>query len=192
VGKKKDKEKANEEPVGAGLIPDDAAHDALDAIAPDEHELEARAHPAPPVVVSHRPGRVLPAPPPGAPVTAAAREIVSRIAGSTLCYGEPVRAGERAVIPAARVRARGGMGFGGNPDEGGGGGGGIVNAAPAGFIEVGPEGARYQAVPQRRAATFAAAGAALAAGAAAGIVGAVAARRRPPARTGLRALRRGR
>jgi hypothetical protein len=75
--------------------------------------------------------------------------------------------GDRAVIPVARVRLMGGFGFGHNeradrPGEGGG-GGGIAGARPAGFIDVGPEGARYEAIPREHGRV-----AAIAAGVAAG------------------------
>jgi hypothetical protein len=137
------------------------------------------------VRLQRRPGGVLPGPPPGAPVSAAAREIVGRIAGATLCYGEPVRAGDRAVIPVARVNARGGMGFGGRSEDGGGGGGGVLKAAPAGFIEVTPTGTTYTPVPRSRTGGLAASAAVLA-GAAAGVAGAALASRRRAAPTGLR------
>jgi hypothetical protein len=85
------------------------------------------------------------------------RKLVSRLAGARLCYGEPVRAGERIVIPVARVSAVGGGGWGrsrsgasddDDPDaSAGGGGGGTLDAAPVGFIEIGPEGARFEAIP---------------------------------------------
>ncbi len=80
------------------------------------------------------------------------RKLVNRMAGARLCYGEPVRAGERVVIPVARVSAAGGGGWGGGRDtEGGGGdgggGGGSLEAAPVGFIDIGPEGARFEAIP---------------------------------------------
>jgi uncharacterized spore protein YtfJ len=76
------------------------------------------------------------------------RGLLDGLGGARLCYGEPVVSGERAVIPVARVRVAGGGGFGagGDGDEGGG-GGGYLEASPQGFIEVGPEGARYQPIP---------------------------------------------
>jgi hypothetical protein len=80
------------------------------------------------------------------------RKLISTMAGSRLCYGEPVRAGERVVIPVARVSAAGGGGWGGGRDVDGsggdgGGGGGSLEAAPVGFIDIGPEGARFEAIP---------------------------------------------
>ena len=83
-----------------------------------------------------------------------ARRLVDGLAGARLCYGEPVDAGGRTVIPVARVRATGGYGFGrgegGDQDGGegsGGGGGGHFDATPIGFIEVGAEGAQYHEIP---------------------------------------------
>jgi uncharacterized spore protein YtfJ len=84
------------------------------------------------------------------------RKLVNSLAGSTMCFGDPVRAGDRVVLPISRVRAAGGGGFGDgdSPTEdggrsvgSGGGGGGYVDAAPVGFIEIGPDGARFEAIP---------------------------------------------
>jgi uncharacterized spore protein YtfJ len=75
------------------------------------------------------------------------------LAGAKLCYGDPVRAGERVIIPVARVNAIGGGGWGSGRDghadgEGaGGGGGGTFEAAPVGFIDVSADGARFEAIP---------------------------------------------
>ena len=93
------------------------------------------------------------------------RKLVSSMAGAKLCYGEPVRAGERVVIPVARIQAGGGGGWGGGRGEDGsggdgGGGGGGLEAAPVGFIDIGPEGARFEAIPDPdRAAKLVRAGA---------------------------------
>lgn len=87
------------------------------------------------------------------------REVFSGLQGAKLCYGEPVRVGDRVVVPVARVTTAGGGGFGsgagapgvdgapGSSDGTGGGGGGWVEAAPVGFIDVGPEGARFEPIP---------------------------------------------
>jgi uncharacterized spore protein YtfJ len=87
------------------------------------------------------------------------RRLFDAVATSRLCYGEPVREGERTIIPVARVRVSGGWGsgrFAGRPgkgddgkgDEGGGaGGGGYVEGLPVGFIEVGPDGSRFVDIP---------------------------------------------
>ena len=85
-------------------------------------------------------------------------QLARRLGGGRLVYAKPLRIGERAVIPVSRVRVRGGFGFGQGGGEDGGGGGGWLDARPAGFIDVGPEGARYEAIPreQGRAAAIAA------------------------------------
>jgi uncharacterized spore protein YtfJ len=76
------------------------------------------------------------------------RELLAGASGARLCYGKPVEIGDRAVIPVARVRAVGGGGGGFDTagDARGGGGGGILDASPIGFIDVGPEGARFQSI----------------------------------------------
>ena len=80
------------------------------------------------------------------------RGLLDGLTGARLCYGEPVIAGGRTVIPVARVRAAGGGGFGHGRDrdgeEGdGGGGGGYLEATPQGFIEFDDAGARYHQIP---------------------------------------------
>jgi uncharacterized spore protein YtfJ len=82
------------------------------------------------------------------------RRLIDAVAGARLCYGEPVREGERTVIPVSRVRVAGGWGFGRSDQAkgavqpgSGGGGGGSLDAHPAGFIELGPEGARFHEIP---------------------------------------------
>jgi uncharacterized spore protein YtfJ len=81
------------------------------------------------------------------------RRLIDRALATRLCYGEPVREGDRTIIPVARVRVSGAWGFGHGDrrpkrvDGGGGGGLGLADARPAGFIEVGPEGARFHAIP---------------------------------------------
>ena len=76
------------------------------------------------------------------------RKMMTRLGGARLCFGEPVRTDDRVVIPVARVRGAGGGGFGsGIEGDGGGGGGGVIDAAPIGFIDIGPEGSRFQAIP---------------------------------------------
>jgi len=69
--------------------------------------------------------------------------------GSTVkaVYGDPITAGDRTVIPIARVRF--GFGAGGRKLEGGGGGGG-VRADPAGVIEISPAGTTFIAFPDYR------------------------------------------
>src|SRR4051794_41915701 len=83
------------------------------------------------------------------------RKLVAQLGGARLCYGEPVRVGEREVIPVARVRTAGGLGFGSGSEElggGGGGGGGLLGAPPIGFLDAGPEGARFGPIPPPGAA----------------------------------------
>ena len=84
------------------------------------------------------------------------RELIAQLGGARLCYGDPVRVGERTVIPVARVRTAGGGGFGSGREEqqatgGGGGGGGWLDATPLGFIDAGPEGARFETIPDPEA-----------------------------------------
>jgi uncharacterized spore protein YtfJ len=77
------------------------------------------------------------------------RGMLSRLGGARLCYGQPVKVGERTVIPVARVRAAGGGGFGSggqSETDSGGGGGGFIDAMPMGFIDAGPEGARFEPI----------------------------------------------
>ncbi len=83
-------------------------------------------------------------------------EMALRATGARLCYGEPVKANGRTVIPVASVEAAGGGGWGNaegaqDPAESkgkgtGGGLGGWVSAAPVGFIEIGPEGTRFRRI----------------------------------------------
>jgi uncharacterized spore protein YtfJ len=87
---------------------------------------------------------------PGTARVVGLRGLISRLGGARLCFGEPVKVGERTVIPVARVKAAGGGGFGSGGDGGsdnGGGGGGWLEAMPMGFIDAGPEGAHFQSIP---------------------------------------------
>ncbi len=62
-------------------------------------------------------------------------------------FREPVRVGERVVIPAATIAYGGGFGFGGdNMDNGGGGGGGWNDGRPVAVIEAGPDGVKVRPV----------------------------------------------
>lgn len=97
---------------------------------------------------------------------------VGRLTGARACYGKPIEAHGHVVVPVASLRTVGGLGFGnGTPPSGeasatatagqssGGGGGGFVDARPLGFIDIGPEGVRYQPIEAgpraRRAGTTA-------------------------------------
>lgn len=76
--------------------------------------------------------------------------LAERLGGARLCYGEPIRDGGRTIVPVARVRAAGGGGWGSERGDartgGGGGGGGSLDARPVGFIEIGPEGTRFEPI----------------------------------------------
>jgi uncharacterized spore protein YtfJ len=62
-------------------------------------------------------------------------------------FAEPVRIGERVVIPAAAIEFSGGFGFGGDSfSNGGGGGGGHQAGRPVAIIEAGPDGVRVRPV----------------------------------------------
>jgi uncharacterized spore protein YtfJ len=64
-------------------------------------------------------------------------------------FGEPITAGDRTVIPVARVR----FGFGGGGGHlagGGGGGGGGMRADPAGVVEITAAGTTFKAFPDPR------------------------------------------
>ena len=60
-------------------------------------------------------------------------------------YGDPVRLGNRVIVPVAKVGYGLGASSGGRSGDtvGGGGGGGGVGARPAGYIEITDEEARY-------------------------------------------------
>ena len=80
------------------------------------------------------------------------RSLIERM-GVKAIYGEPVVAGDRTIIPVARVRYGFGGGFGKGkkepPGEGGGGGGGFFGA-PAGYIEITHAGTRFVPIGERR------------------------------------------
>src|ERR687895_1038056 len=75
------------------------------------------------------------------------RGLFDGLVGARVCYGEPVTAGNRTVIPVARVRLAGGGGYGAGDEGDGGGGGGYLEATPQGFIEFDDAGARYHTIP---------------------------------------------
>lgn len=85
--------------------------------------------------------------------------VVSRAlnhADARTVYGEPVKQGDRTVIPVAKVSS--GYGFGAGTGQGtdresdqrgsggGGGGGGKVDVKPIGYIEVTPEKTQYMPI----------------------------------------------
>lgn len=214
MGKKKDKKerkrREREEAAAraATAPPADVATDephvaaAATAPPPAPAELEpAGPFPGltPPALLRRARRDVGPADAAGMPVALAARDLVARISGASLCYGDPVTVGGRTVIPVGKVRARGGMGFGGGSDAesagsgGGGGGGGALDAAPLGYIEVTAEGTNFTAIggtPAAVSRSRGGAGLAAVAGAAAGIAGAALLARRRSAPTGLRRVLR--
>ena len=71
-------------------------------------------------------------------------------------FGEPIIAGDKTIIPVAKIA----YGFGGGTGSGGleiktargegGGGGGGVGALPVGVFEVGPQGTRFVAVGDKK------------------------------------------
>jgi uncharacterized spore protein YtfJ len=83
-----------------------------------------------------------------------AQRALARLTGARLCFGRPVEAKGRTVIPVASVRTAGGWGFGNEPNGrgSGGGGGGALDARPVGFIEIGPDGTRFERIDDGRVA----------------------------------------
>jgi hypothetical protein len=81
-------------------------------------------------------------------------KLLARLTGARLCFGRPVTANGRTVIPVASVRSAGGGGFGASPAQNGtgGGGGGMVQARPVGFIEMSAEGTRFERIDDGRTA----------------------------------------
>jgi uncharacterized spore protein YtfJ len=51
---------------------------------------------------------------PLAPRILAVRKLLARISGARLCYGEPIKANGRTIIPVAKMSSAGGGGFGSN------------------------------------------------------------------------------
>jgi uncharacterized spore protein YtfJ len=97
-----------------------------------------------------------------------AQQVLAKITGAKLCYGKPIEVGAHTVVAVASVRTIGGFGFGkagsDSAAEGsGGGGGGTLDARPVGFIEIGPDGARFHPIDDRRLPLAAIAGGAVAA-----------------------------
>jgi uncharacterized spore protein YtfJ len=90
--------------------------------------------------------------------------VLARLTGARMCFGRPVTANGRTVIPVAAVRTAGGGGFGNTATRGdsGGGGGGALDARPVGFIEISADGTRFQRIDDGRSTQRAIAAAALA------------------------------
>jgi 6-pyruvoyltetrahydropterin/6-carboxytetrahydropterin synthase len=101
---------------------------------------------------------------PSAPSAPPHQQIGDSVAGSfsrlvdvsaARVFGEPVRMGDRVVIPAASIDLSGGYGYGSGTDTsmekgwsggGGGGAGGHSRGRPVAIIEVGPDGVRVKPV----------------------------------------------
>jgi hypothetical protein len=88
--------------------------------------------------------------------------LASRLTRAKLSYGRPIEAHGRTVVPVARVHLAGGFGSGD-------GDGGHLESRPIGYIEIGPEGTRFERIEQPNAGAQLAGGAALLVGAAAAI-----------------------
>jgi len=83
-------------------------------------------------------------------------ESLSTRAQVTSVFGDPIVAGDKTIIPVAKIA----YGFGGGTGSGGleiktargegGGGGGGVGALPVGVFEVGPQGTRFIAVGDKK------------------------------------------
>lgn len=76
-------------------------------------------------------------------------EAAGRVLGTRLCFGDPVREGERTVVAVASVSTTGGLGFGttgGESFSDGGGWGGVFTARPIGFIEISASEARFHRI----------------------------------------------
>jgi len=79
-----------------------------------------------------------------------AQRALARLTGARLCFGKPVQLKDRTVIPVASVRTAGGYGFGNDGKGQGGGGGGALDARPVGFIEITPQGTRFERIDDGR------------------------------------------
>lgn len=77
-------------------------------------------------------------------------ETAAKLVGAKLCFGEPVRHGDRTVVPVASVYTAGGLGFESSPStdpaKDGGGAGGVLGACPVGFIEIADGTARFRRI----------------------------------------------
>jgi uncharacterized spore protein YtfJ len=126
---------------------------AVKAAIPADETIVAEPVPVEPPVAFTRP---LPLPTLETFVTNDWRAVVRRLTGARLVYGKPIEAAGRTVVPVASLRVGGGGGFGSGSNEGsqttapgmgrGVGGGGALEAKAVGFIDIGPDGARYEAI----------------------------------------------
>jgi hypothetical protein len=114
------------------------------------------------------PAAVAPAGPGEQPSVPALDRVLAGLAGARLCFGQPIDAAGRTVVPVARVRGAGGFGRRG---AGAPGGGGRFDARPVAVVEISEDGARFVRLPDPDARARAAATAALAAALLAGAAG---------------------
>jgi uncharacterized spore protein YtfJ len=91
-------------------------------------------------------------------------QVLTRLERGKLCYGKPIEAHGRTVVPVTRVQLAGRL------DDGA----GNLQAQPVGFIEVAPEGARFTRIEEPNVPAGLGAGALVAGG----VLAAVAVRRR--------------
>jgi uncharacterized spore protein YtfJ len=71
-------------------------------------------------------------------------------------FGDPIAAGDRTIIPVARLGYGLGAGTGGDDKRGGGGGGGGVGAMPVGVVEITSAGTRFISLHDTRRLAIAA------------------------------------
>ena len=90
--------------------------------------------------------------------------LATRLARAKLSFGRPIEAHGRTVVPVARVQLAGGFGSGDGAADGG-----HLESRPVGYIEMGPEGTRFERIEQPNAGAQLASGVALVVGAAAAI-----------------------
>jgi uncharacterized spore protein YtfJ len=91
------------------------------------------------------------------PTTRLIEELIQRVggeAGAKAVFSDPIVRGDLTVVPVSRVRwgLGGGSGSGpkdpeGQPTGSGSGGFGGVTAEPVGYLEIGPSGATFKAIP---------------------------------------------
>jgi uncharacterized spore protein YtfJ len=100
------------------------------------------------------------------PKAPALARLATRLTRARLCYGRPIEAHGRTVIPVARVSLAGGLGQSG----GDAGGGGNLQARPVGYIEMSAHGTRFERIEQPSLGARLAGGALLAGGVAVAVV----------------------
>jgi uncharacterized spore protein YtfJ len=90
--------------------------------------------------------------------------LIERVGGETgakAVFSEPIQRGDLVVVPVARIRWGVGAGSGSGPVDrerqptgSGSGGAGGATADPVGYLEIGPSGASFRAIPQLPSAPF--------------------------------------